>query len=396
VELTNSKRILYSASHVSSKLTDEERRAIDVKPAGAIRKTNLLRALNLNQDIHTRLAEQIGQMAPGLQRQMRQLLSASTRLAAEPAAHLQLAKTVAALPDSTILAFARIASDLAPANSPLHLLTDLFEMQTKISPIGRLYLERIEMFPAGIEKGELVFTVPMAPGESTTISHKEWSISSRGYEDVVQDFFETYSERGVTEKTDSSTAAETEVHRSNTLNFGATLSGTYGPVSLTTNLGLSNASDERQSVKTSLQRNQEVTEKSSARVRQEHKVSIKIESKQGMDTTSYKTITNPSLDAVRIDYYKMMRKWRTDLYRYGLRLTYDICIPTPGVRLWARWRRLTEIDVQLQAPLQFGWKPGDINEGWVYAEGLKYGIVVNKPPPFSVTPPPVFDTTPAC
>jgi hypothetical protein len=394
MELTNSKRILYSASHLSSKLTDEERRAADTKPAGAIRKVNLLRALDLNQDSHARLGQQIGQLAPGVQRQVQQLLTASTRLAAEPAAHLQIGKALASVPDSTLLVFARLASDLAPAQSALHLLTDLYEMQTKVSPVGRLYLERLEMFPAGVEKGELVFTVPMAPGESTTISHKEWSTSSRGYEDVVQDFFESYSERGVTEKTDSSTAAESEVHQSNTLNFGATLSGSYGPVSLTTTLGLTKAGDERQSVKTSMQRNQEVTQKSSARVRQEHKVSIKIESKQGMDSTSFKTITNPSPDAVRIDYYKMMRKWRTELYRYGLRMTYDICIPTPGVRLWARWRRLADIDLALQTPLQFGWKPSDMDEGWVYAEGLKNGIVIGKPPPASVTPPPVFDTTP--
>jgi len=394
MKLTNSKRMLYSASHLSSKLTEEERRAIDGKPAGAIRKVNLLRALNLNQDGHAQLADQIGQVAPGIQKQMRQLLTASTRLAADPVSHLQIAKAVAVIPDSTVLAFARIASSISTGDDHLHLLSDLYEMQTKVSPVGRLYLERIEMFPAGVERGEMVFTVPMAPGESTTISHKEWSTSSRGYEDVVQDSFEGYSERGVTEKTDSSTAAESEVHQSNTLNFGATLSGSYGPVSLTTNVGLTKASDERQSVKASMQRNQEITEKSSARVRQEHKVSIKIETKQGMDQTSYKTITNPSTDAVRIDYYKMMRKWRTDLYRYGLRMTYDICIPTPGVRLWARWRRIAEIDLLLKTPLPFGWKPADINEGWVYAEGLKYGILIDKPPPFSVTPPPVFDNTP--
>ena len=394
VELTNSKRILYSASHLSTKLTDSESSAMNATTGGALRKVNVLRALSLNQDSHAKLGEQISQLAPHVQAPMRQLLAASSQLASEPGTHLQIAKAVAALPNSAVLSFAQLAASTAPAQSYLHLITDIFEAQTKISPVGRLYLERLEMFPAGVERGELVFTVPMAPGESTTISHKEWSTSSRGYEDVVQDFFENYSERGVTEKTDSSTAAESEVNRSNSLNFGATLTGSYGPVSLTTTLGLMTAGSERQSIKTSMQRNQEITEKSSARVRQEHKVSIKIESKQGMDSTSYKTITNPSPDAVRIDYYKMMRKWRTDLYRYGLRLTYDICIPTPGLRLWARWRRVAEIDASLAAPLQFGWKPEDINEGWVHAEALKLGILVDDPPPFTITPASVFDSTP--
>jgi hypothetical protein len=290
--------------------------------------------------------------------------------------------------------FAKLTQSLAPDVGHLSLLNDLYDLQSRVSPIGRLYLERIEMFPIGVERGEMVFTVPMAPGESTTISHKEWSTSSRGYEDVVQDSFENYSEKGVTEKTDASTASESEVHQSNTLNFGATLSGSYGPVSLTTTLGVGSASDERSTVKTSMQRNREVTEKSSARVRQEHKVSIKIESKQGMDQTSFKTITNPSADAVRIDYYKMMRKWRTDLYRYGLRMTYDITVPSPGVRLWARWRRVAQIDALLNTPLQFGWGPNDINEGWVFAKGLELGILIDGPPPFTVTPTPVHDLTP--
>jgi hypothetical protein len=394
VELTNSKRILYSASHLSTKLTDAELSAMDGQAGGAMRKVNLLRALSLDQDSHARLSEQIGQLAPAVQEPMKQLLAASSQLVSEPGTHLQIAKAVAALPQSAVLSFAQLASETAPAQSYLHVMTDIYAAQTKISPVGRLYLERLEMFPAGVERGELVFTVPMAPGESTTISHKEWSTSSRGYEDVVQDFFENYSERGVTEKTDSSSAAEREVNRSNSLNFGATLTGSYGPVSLTTNLGLMTAGSERQSIKTSMQRSQEITEKSSARVRQEHKVSIKIESKQGMDSTSYKTITNPSPDAVRIDYYKMMRKWRTDLYRYGLRLTYDICIPTPGVRLWARWRRVAEIDAMLAAPLPFGWKPEDIKEDWVHPEALKLGILVDDPPTSTINPPSVFDTTP--
>jgi hypothetical protein len=394
MDLTNSKRMLFSASHLSSKLTEEERRRFNSQPSGALNKINLLRALNIPQVSHAQLSSQLGLAPAGMERHFGALLSASTRLAERPAAHLDVAQSLAHVPDAALLAFAKVAGSVTQQQSHVALLSDLYELQTKISPVGRLYLERLEMFPIGVERGEMVFTVPMAPGESTTISHKEWSVSTRGYEDVVQDFFESYSEKGVSEKTDTSTAAENEVHQSNTLNFGATLSGSYGPVSLTTNLGVTSGSDERQSIKTSMQRNREVTEKSSARVRQEHKVSIKIETKQGMDQTSYKTITNPSADAVRIDYYKMMRKWRTDLYRYGLRMTYDITVPTPGVRLWARWRRIAEIDKQLATPLQFGWAPKDINEGWIHPEALKLGILVEDAPPIQVNPPPVFDVTP--
>jgi hypothetical protein len=172
----------------------------------------------------------------------------------------------------------------------------------------------------------------------------QWSTSSQEYEQIAQDYFESYSERGVAEKTDASMSTENQSRHSNVLNFGATLSGSYGPtVSLTTTLGLTNTKDERESVKHSIQRNREVTGKASARARQEHKLSIKLEQKKGVEDNSFKTITNPSSGAVRIDYYCPMRKWRTDLFRYGLRLTYDIAIPAPGLRFWARWERLSEL-----------------------------------------------------
>jgi hypothetical protein len=395
MELSNSRRILYSASHLSSKYTQEEARAFDKKPSGAVKNVNMLKALNLDKESIAQTHEQISQLPSTVHKQMASILAASTRLAADSGAHLQVAQSLAPIPDSAMLSFLRVVSGTVAVKNPIvTLLADLYEMGTKISPVGRLYLERIEMFPAGVERGELVFTVPMAPGETTTISHKEWATSSRGFEETVQDSFEGYSEKGVTEKTDTSTAAEANVQRSNTLDFGATLSGSYGPVSLTTNVGLKNASEERQSVKASTQKNQEITQKSSSRVRQDHKVSVKIEAKQGMDSTSFKTMTNASTEAIRIDYYKMMRKWRTELYRYGLRMTYDICIPTPGVRIWARWRRIAEIDALLNTTFQFALKPQDITEAWVYDEALKYGIILDRLPPLNVKPPLVYDTIP--
>ena len=58
------------------------------------------------------------------------------------------------------------------------------------------------MYPAGVERGELVHSVPLAPGETVNISHKEWSVTEKEFEDIVNDYFEGYSEEGVAEKTD--------------------------------------------------------------------------------------------------------------------------------------------------------------------------------------------------
>ena len=71
---------------------------------------------------------------------------------------------------------------------------------------------------------------------------------------------------------------------------------------------------------------------------------MRLETKTGTADRSCKTFTNRSATAIRIDYYRMMRKWRTDLFRYGLRQTYDITIPLPGVPLWALHQRVAELD----------------------------------------------------
>ena len=177
MELTNSKRLLYSASYVTSKLTEEEQRHFSGKGSGALRKVNLLRALNVGREAHVRIGQQISLASPDTRADLERLLGASSRLAQEPAAQLAVALIVAPIPDLAVVEFARIASATAPATAKLQLLSDVYQLQMKIFPIGELYLERMEMYPIGVEKGELIFTVPMAPGESTTISHKEWSVA---------------------------------------------------------------------------------------------------------------------------------------------------------------------------------------------------------------------------
>ena len=76
-----------------------------------------------------------------------------------------------------------------------------------------------------------------------------------------------------------------------------------------------------------------------------------------------------------------MRKWRSDLYRYGLRMTYDLAIPTPGVRLWARWQRIAQIDEEVKVPFVFPLKPENLNDiNWL-TEANKYGATNVPSPP---------------
>jgi hypothetical protein len=409
MELTNSKRLLYTASYVSTKLEEPPKaqtstsstvgpvlvagRGVESSgPVGvagdAFVKANILRSMELKSENLGQLLKAIKDKGVTEHRDdMEKLLPIAQRLndTLRPVSTMEIAPMIAPISFDAITQLAELA---VPINSnlarTLPLIYFFIDQRKKILPIGRIHLERIEMYPAGIEKGELVFSVPMAPGETTTISHKEWTTTSREFEDIVQDFFESYSERGVADKTDASMASESESKHSSSFDFGASLSGSYMGVTLTTTLGLKNTNDERESVKQSMQKNREVTEKASARSRKEHKISMKLETKMGTEDQSGKTITNPGNTAIRIDYYRMMRKWRTDLYRYGLRMTYDITIPLPGVRLWALHERLAELDKEIRTPFVFGLKPENI-QSWNYREeAIKWGATVQDPPPESI------------
>ena len=84
---------------------------------------------------------------------------------------------------------------------------------------------------------------------------------------------------------------------------------------------------------------------------------------------------------MRIDYYRMMRKWRTDLYRYGLRLTFDLTIPNPGARLWALYRRVNHLDARLREPFSFPLQPEDLTEANWESEAANHGVVIDPPAP---------------
>src|SRR4051794_9820290 len=85
-----------------------------------------------------------------------------------------------------------------------------FTGAVKVAPIGMLHLERVEMAPAGVERGELLATIPLAPGEQTSVVQKEWSVTDGEFSTIVTDALEEYSEKGVTEKTELAEATESQ------------------------------------------------------------------------------------------------------------------------------------------------------------------------------------------
>lgn len=229
-----------------------------------------------------------------------------------------------------------------------------FETRMHIEPIGHLHLERIEMYPVGIERGELIHSVPLAPSETVNISHKEWSVRQQEFEDIVQDSFEGYSEEGVAEKNDISMSNESQTKHATALNVGASLSASYSSVTLSTSFGYNATSDDQESKKDSRNHSMAITKKAAARTKKDHKISFKVSSVIGSEDQSVRMITNPSdVNSMRIDYFQLARKWKVNLLRYGLRMTYDIVIPNPGAEIVTKVNQVRELDAIIDLPFTF-------------------------------------------
>jgi len=252
-----------------------------------------------------------------------------------------------------------------------------FKERMNVQPVGRKHLERLEMTPAGVERGELVYSVPLAPKETVHISHKEWSIRTEEFAKTVEDHLEEFSEEGVTEKNDLAQSTETQQKDSKELSVSGT--GTYMGVSVT--VGFKSTSDDQRSEKESRNQSIAITRKASTRTRQDHKVSFKVTSVAGSEDQTVRRITNPSeTAAMRVDYYQLMRKWRVDLYRYGVRMTYDIVIPNPGADLIRKIEEVRALDEQIEVPFKFQLATTDIDLKNFRGLAARFGATVEDPP----------------
>ena len=270
-------------------------------------------------------------------------------------------------------------------------LNHSFAVHGQVEPVGLLHLERLGFTPAGIERGELVHSVPLSPGEHVNIAHKEWSNTSEEFQSIVTDSLEAYSEQGVSEKSELTQSTNSQSQHSSGFNLGVTASGGFGPVSISTSASFNVASSFSQSQQVSRQQSSELTRKASSRSKKEHKMSFKVASASGTEDQAVRRIRNPFPDqATRVDYYQLIRRWQLDLFRYGLRLTYDIVIPEPGSDILEKILQINALSVAIQqgfnAPdatepwARFDVAPSDIGRDNFAALAAQYGTVVDSPP----------------
>ncbi len=262
-----------------------------------------------------------------------------------------------------------------------------------VSPIGMLNLERLEMTPAGIERGGLIATIPLAPKERTFVVQKEWSVTSQEFTSIVTDSLDNYSETGVTENTQLAQSTASQVAHNNQFNVTASASGGIGFVSGSASTNFSSQDQNSTSATNSRQQSIQTTRLASARVRQSHKTSISTTTIAGTSEATTRKLENPSAtDPMRIDYFSLMRKWYVALYRYGLRLTYDITVPEPGATLREIYAQLQVLQNLANLVFSFPIKHSDITAAKNPGDSEPYYLVLADKYGVDVPPPPSPDT----
>lgn len=266
-----------------------------------------------------------------------------------------------------------------------------YKKQAKVDPIGFLHLERLSFVPAGIERGELVYSLPLAPGEEVKVSHKEWRTTSEEFEKIITDSLEEYSEEGVTESSELSQSTSSQQQHSNGLSASVSTTGGYGPVSVTAGLNANIQSSSSNSQEFSRNHSIAVTRKASSRAKKEHKISFKVNSTEGEEETTVRRIKNPFEDkSARVDYYQLIRKWEVKLWRYGIRLTYDILIPEPGSDVLSKIKQVNDLTAALEEGFgspsssyswaRFDLEPTEISRSNYTTLAAKFNATVPAPP----------------
>jgi LysM repeat protein len=249
----------------------------------------------------------------------------------------------------------------------------------KVEPVGYLHLERLQFTPIGYERGELVYTLPLLPGETIRLSYREWSRTESEYTKLVATSLETAAEDALTEKSELSQSLRTEQQHSSAFNASVSTSGGFGPVNISTSVGYNSQNSDSRSREHTARHSREITKKASSRAKKEHKISFRVTTEYEVEEESYREIVNPLDRAVRWDFHRLMKKWRIDLFRYDVRLTYDIVIPEPGSYLLRKYILLKGLTDELAKPNPFDLAPTGIDDKNYTELAEQYGIYLEGP-----------------
>ena len=137
MELTNSKRLLYTANYVTTQLTPEEQRNVESKPGGGYPKANLLRSLDLKpQDLDRLETAMNAERVPQHRAELRNLFAIAQKLAdsEHPMSMMELASAMAPISYDAITHFVELSATAKDISMGNQILLFSIEQRTQDLP----------------------------------------------------------------------------------------------------------------------------------------------------------------------------------------------------------------------------------------------------------------------
>jgi hypothetical protein len=249
--------------------------------------------------------------------------------------------------------------------------------------VGLLHLERMVMTPLDTERGELLYSLPLSPEETVTLAHKEWTIVETDFSRYIEDYLENYSETGVAQSNELTTTTNTQMQRQDATS--ANLNSMSGQAVTATGAVTPAAGSSTVNAASSMQQSvadmREVTQTASTRTIRDQKTSFTVTTVKGSEDWTARLLKNSRTDrSMMVDYYRRVRRWRTELYRYGVRLTYDIVVPHPGRAVWQIYQGVLAMQKQLAQGFVMPLDVFSIDEGNWQTLASDYHVALPPPP----------------
>lgn len=203
------------------------------------------------------------------------------------------------------------------------------------SDVGYLFLDRTRIRPRGFAVGEHIYSLSLAPGEEVVLEQKTFSKRSVTFEEQTEDEKQYDIELSSTLTNEIQEGFERETSLTDTKGFkvGGEIGGKIKAVDVKLSASYSNDITEANNHTTtrSVKQSQTASSKTASKYRTMHKVTFKLSTEEGYESTSKRVIKNPNrYTPVDLHYFKTLRTLRLSQERYGVRLCWAPCIFKPG------------------------------------------------------------------
>jgi hypothetical protein len=289
-------------------------------------------------------ASEVAIQVRALQRNREELMAATTRLSARTGAQMVSTSYAAkAAPNPGVSdhpqlpPFPRGLQDGSlSSEQQADLVLKLLQTQ-----IGWLFLDRTRIRPSGYVIGEHVHSLSLAPGEELVVEQKTYSKRQTTYDEQTERERQFDLELSSSLSTELQEGLDEQTNRNSTNGQGiGAITGFDVQLNLFDIVNLqkfktTEASNDtrRKSVKES----QTATSKVAAKYRALHKIEFKVSREEGFESTSKRTLRNPSkYTPIQLHYFKVLHKMDMKQERYGARLCWTPYLQDPGRDVYRR------------------------------------------------------------